>query len=95
MVSQNGAQPSHSFSKAPCRSIQLRGITIFGTLGEALAGLGATLADHDVALIEQNAILAHLEAILADRDAIWANNNSLLADRRMPWKRKIYFLTLF
>ena len=63
--------------------------------GEAVAGLGTILADHAVALIEQNPILAHLEAILADRDAIWANNNSLLADRRMPWKRKIDFLRLF
>ena len=66
-----------------------------GPPGEAVAGLGALLADHDVAFIEQNVILAHLEAILADRDAIWANNNSLLADRRMPWKRKIDFLRLF
>ena len=61
---------------------------------EAVAGLSAILADQAVALIELNAILAHLEAILADRDAIWANNNSLWADRRMPWKRKINFLTL-
>ena len=67
----------------------------FGSPGEAVAGLGTILADHAVALIEQNAILAHLEAILADRDAIWANNNRLLADRRMPWKRKIDFLRLF
>ena len=63
--------------------------------GEAVAGLGAILADHDVAFIEQNAILGYPEAILADQDAIWANNNSLLADRRMPWKRKIDFLKLF
>ena len=66
-----------------------------GSSGEAVARLGAILADHDVAFIEQNAILAHLEAILADQDAIWANNNRLLADRRMPWKRKIVFLRLF
>ena len=66
-----------------------------GSSGEAVARLGAILADHDVAFIEQNAILAHLEAILADQDAIWANNNSLWADRRMPWKRKIDFLRLF
>ena len=66
-----------------------------GSSGEAVARLGAILADHDVAFIEKNVILAHLEAILADQDAIWANNNSLLADRRMPWKRKIDFLTLF
>ena len=63
--------------------------------GEDVAGLGALLADHDVAFIEQNAILAHLEAILADQDAIWANNNSLWADRRMPWKRKIDFVVIF
>ena len=66
-----------------------------GSSGEAVARLGAILADHDVAFIEQYAILAYLEAILADRDPIWANNNSLLADRRMPWKRKIDFLRLF
>ena len=48
-----------------------------GSSGEAVARLGAILADHDVAFIEQNAILAHLEAILADWDAIWANNNRL------------------
>ena len=63
--------------------------------GAAVAGLGAILADNAGALIEQDAILEYLEAILADRDAIWANNNSLLVDRRMPWKRKIYFLRLF
>ena len=49
--------------------------------GEAVAGLGALLADHDVALIKQNVILAHQATILADPGAILANQNALLADR--------------
>ena len=43
-----------------------------GPPGEAVAGLGTILADHAVALIEQDSILAHLEAILADlQEAAW------------------------
>ena len=53
-----------------------------GPSGEAVAGLGAILADQDAASADQNAILANQTAILADQDAILASQNALLADQK-------------
>ena len=52
-----------------------------GPPGEAVAGLGAILAEQDAAA-DQNAILAIHTAILVDRDAILASQNAILADQK-------------